>query len=733
MKKGFAFILIALFALWATPVAGIASSGPATAQLSSSPFELGYDDGIPGPQRDPGPNWITYDDGGPARLNTDANYWTRVTFTPNSRFSLQAIRFMPLNQGPNDSPCRVIVYTENQDNHNLDEVAWETELEELDPWDGQNQNANWVLVEIPEDEFVVFDAQENFSILYGPAPGGAYGNPPQQGQGWWNLMDGSADANRSFQLLGAAIQQAHNRWRAGGGDYLLRANGEYLEAFIDLAVVQAYNDAENWMMTPGTEQTFIADIANYGDDVDAYVVTFQVLDTEGNPIFTTDVVGQDIAADDTTAIECDEVWEAPEDLGLYTLWVTVDAGDDDANADNNIAGLDQIVFNPDPEAGDPDMWIGYIDDATESSTSWNEDSGWCTLFHHPGGETAYWVTAFRVEVSSADAQAHELQFGINVYDAIPNTFTPVWQGTAETEGQGAQWVEVELAEEDYVTMRENQALMVAYFFVEPVAIRVDGTPPFAGTNEPMPWAMMQTGNDGQSFYWGRTGDFPIQIKLGVSDERIEGPAFRIEPAEVNFNEVYGGDDGSLERGREYTIEARFISIGDTTVEINDIRLSPTAADYFAVSDTAFVIAFDETAYVDITFLADTLIEMQTQFLVSNNSDTPNMLWRVFASTLPVSINRNVQPGTPQEYTLNQNHPNPFNPITTVDFALIKGGMVSFDIFDMSGRLVNQVYQGNMPAGYHSIDIDASSMPAGIYLYRLQTDEFTSSRKMILLK
>ena len=718
MKKGLAFLLIGLLAVWILPATSEAVSTE-TAKLSPNPIELGYDDGIPGPNRDPGPDYITYDSGNPDLLNTGTDYWSRVTFTPNARFELQAIRFMPLNQGPNDEPCQVLVYTEDQDNHDLVEVAWETELDELEPWNMQDFDANWHMVEIPEDEFVMFEAGEHFSIIYGPAPGGVYNNP-RQGDGWWNLFDGASIVDRSFLLN--RLDEEHRNWGLLRGDLLLRANGEYQGNFIDLGVVEVYNDAEQWMMYPGTEQTFIADIGNYGDDVDAYVVNFQVLDPEGEAVFNQDVVGQDIESGDTTAIECDEVWAAGEALGLYNVVVTVLAGDD-SNEDNNQNSMDQIVFNPDPENGDPDMWIGYVDDQMDGATNWNTDSGWCTIFHHPGGDQPLWITSLRVAVSADDVT--ECDFGINRLDMVQRMFEPIWEGTAETTDEGDQWVEIELEEGEYVTINENEALMVTYFFAEGVPIQIDGTPPFAGTNATMPWAMMQTGDDGDNYYWGDTGDFPIEIKIGLSDERPEGAHMRVEPEVLDFGE-------SLATGVDHTIEAMFISFGDTTLEVTDIRLSPSATDYFTLSQSEFEVEAGDTGYVEVTFHSDTTMEFETQFLVANNSvNEPNFLWRVSASTL--SILENIRPGIPGEYYLSQNHPNPFNPSTTIEFALTKAGDVQFDVFDMNGKLVMESYEGRLSAGYHSMEIDASGMPAGVYMYRLTSNEFSSMKKMILLK
>tara|TARA_B100000676_G_C17205150_1_gene401504 strand:+ start:67 stop:423 length:357 start_codon:yes stop_codon:yes gene_type:complete len=93
---------------------------------------------------------------------------------------------------------------------------------------------------------------------------------------------------------------------------------------------------------------------------------------------------------------------------------------------------------------------------------------------------------------------------------------------------------------------------------------------------------------------------------------------------------------------------------------------------------------------------------------------------------------------PEEFALHYNYPNPFNPITKINYDIAKESFVRFTIFDILGReVVTLKYQLQSP-GYYSINWDAKDMfgvtvPAGIYFYQLQTKEFSKTRKMILLK
>jgi hypothetical protein len=92
---------------------------------------------------------------------------------------------------------------------------------------------------------------------------------------------------------------------------------------------------------------------------------------------------------------------------------------------------------------------------------------------------------------------------------------------------------------------------------------------------------------------------------------------------------------------------------------------------------------------------------------------------------------------PQEYSLMQNYPNPFNPSTTIEYTLPENAEVRVDIYSVLGELVKTLTNGTIEAGYQKLSFDASSLPSGTYIYRLnakgQTKTFVESKKMLLVK
>ncbi|MGA2625031.1 MAG: T9SS type A sorting domain-containing protein [Bacteroidota bacterium] len=88
---------------------------------------------------------------------------------------------------------------------------------------------------------------------------------------------------------------------------------------------------------------------------------------------------------------------------------------------------------------------------------------------------------------------------------------------------------------------------------------------------------------------------------------------------------------------------------------------------------------------------------------------------------------------PTEFALQQNYPNPFNPMTVVSYQLPVGSYVTLKVYNMLGQEVATLVNGMQEAGYKSVELDASNMPSGLYIYRLTAGTYTSVRKMVLIK
>lgn len=85
------------------------------------------------------------------------------------------------------------------------------------------------------------------------------------------------------------------------------------------------------------------------------------------------------------------------------------------------------------------------------------------------------------------------------------------------------------------------------------------------------------------------------------------------------------------------------------------------------------------------------------------------------------------------FILNQNYPNPFNPNTVISYQLSVAGFISLKVYDLNGREITTLINKKQSAGSYSVEFNASNLSSGIYFYTLQTDKFTDTKKMILVK
>jgi hypothetical protein len=88
---------------------------------------------------------------------------------------------------------------------------------------------------------------------------------------------------------------------------------------------------------------------------------------------------------------------------------------------------------------------------------------------------------------------------------------------------------------------------------------------------------------------------------------------------------------------------------------------------------------------------------------------------------------------PQGYSLEQNYPNPFNPSTSIKYSIPVSGFVKITVYDINGREIGLLVNGEKSAGSHEVQFEASGLSTGTYFYKLETEGFTSYKKMVLVK
>lgn len=115
---------------------------------------------------------------------------------------------------------------------------------------------------------------------------------------------------------------------------------------------------------------------------------------------------------------------------------------------------------------------------------------------------------------------------------------------------------------------------------------------------------------------------------------------------------------------------------------------------------------------------------------------------MFAGTFDDGVYRTINPITNINYNivdisdvyyLFQNHPNPFNPSTIIQYELTSRKLVVLKVYDVLGNKIVTLVNEEKQAGKYVVEFSAATLPSGIYFYKLTSGQFTSVKKMILIK
>jgi hypothetical protein len=162
-----------------------------------------------------------------------------------------------------------------------------------------------------------------------------------------------------------------------------------------------------------------------------------------------------------------------------------------------------------------------------------------------------------------------------------------------------------------------------------------------------------------------------------------------------------------------------MTAGTVTVpeDSGDYRLLVTHPPFALASGDSFTVSFG-------IVLGNGMEELQA------NADTMLAVYRRLQG--PSAVDHSCV-GLPLSFGLDQNHPNPFNPSTSIEFRLASDGPVSVRVYDLMGRLVAVLANRRMATGSHRLEWNASGFESGVYFCRIQAGDFRAVRKMVLMK
>lgn len=193
-------------------------------------------------------------------------------------------------------------------------------------------------------------------------------------------------------------------------------------------------------------------------------------------------------------------------------------------------------------------------------------------------------------------------------------------------------------------------------------------------------------------FFGESNKGEVQLKWQTATE-TNNLGFEIERNSTSLSMTHGVTPGRVE-GWE-TIG--FIEGKGTTSEMTNYR------------------------FVDSTLPAEKMFYRLKQIDINGTFTYSNIVEVELESNLPT------------EYSLEQNYPNPFNPTTTIKFGLPESAKVVLEVYNVVGERVSTLVNVEMEAGYHQVNFNANNMASGMYIYRIKSNEFIQTKKLLLLK
>jgi hypothetical protein len=176
------------------------------------------------------------------------------------------------------------------------------------------------------------------------------------------------------------------------------------------------------------------------------------------------------------------------------------------------------------------------------------------------------------------------------------------------------------------------------------------------------------------------------------------------------------------------------SVNEGNVVLNWSTATETNNHLFEIERKA-----ETSEYITIGYVegAGTTTEPQNYSYTDNKVETGTYTYRLkqvdFDGTFTYSNEVEVDVTAPLSFNLDQNYPNPFNPTTNISYSIPEAGNIILAVYNTVGEKVAVLVNGYSEAGHFDVSFNASNLPSGVYLYKLQSANSVQTKKMMLLK
>jgi hypothetical protein len=236
--------------------------------------------------------------------------------------------------------------------------------------------------------------------------------------------------------------------------------------------------------------------------------------------------------------------------------------------------------------------------------------------------------------------------------------------------------------------------------------------------------LMLFGDSGCEYYAQKAYDDGMDIKLMINCDMISYNTLPLEQAKVSVN-YYSGFTNLLNIAKDATNQ--FSLITGITGSLNQY------SDSYPFYEKGFpAIYFEENQFSPFYHTIDDKIENYDMDYCSEVIKSAGaMLLKYMDMNSPTSIQD--EEFIIHNFILEQNYPNPFNPTTTISWQSPINGWQTVRVYDILGNVISTIVDEYKTAGRYVVRFDASQLSSGVYYYQIQSGEFISTKKMILLK
>lgn len=223
----------------------------------------------------------------------------------------------------------------------------------------------------------------------------------------------------------------------------------------------------------------------------------------------------------------------------------------------------------------------------------------------------------------------------------------------------------------------------------------------------------------------------------VTRDRVGGHSFKMHDAENNYDHTKScvKCHGQKNSFSEFTAKQDYDGDGNREGIQDEVKglltklrmaLPPVGLDSISTTDIGAL----NDVNINKAYFNYQLIAYDGSYGMHNTAFAVAVLQRSLSTLTGVEA---VDDFTPSTFTLSQNFPNPFNPSTTIQFSIPEMSEITLKVYDAIGNEVATLHEGMVNAGTYNVNWNASNMASGIYFYKISSDKFSMTKKMVLMK